>query len=63
MANRAESGPVLDFFVSLHFITLKMTEVILWYSPIGIMFLVMSQLSFNNIGLYMASVSKVPFET
>jgi len=56
MANRAESGPVLDFFVSLHFITLKLTEVILWYSPIGIMFLVMSQLSFNNIGLYMASV-------
>jgi len=56
MANKAESGPVLDFFVSLHFITMKLTEAILWYSPIGIMFLVMSQLSFNNIGLYMASV-------
>lgn len=56
MANKAESGPVLDFFVSLHFITMKLTEAILWYSPIGIMFLVMSQLSFNNIGQYMATV-------
>ncbi|KAL5263234.1 hypothetical protein ACHWQZ_G008575 [Mnemiopsis leidyi] len=52
MANREECEPFLDFCKSLNVIINKLTRVVLWYSPIGIMFLVMAEYTVSDIGEY-----------
>ncbi|XP_063684373.1 excitatory amino acid transporter 1-like isoform X2 [Bolinopsis microptera] len=63
MANKEECQPFLDFCLSLNVIINKLTRVVLWYSPIGIMFLVMAEYSVSDvseyakeIGLYVVTV-------
>jgi len=63
MANKEECQPFLNFCLSLNLIINKLTRVILWYSPIGIMFLVMAEYSVsdinkyaNQIGMYIVTV-------
>lgn len=63
MCHKEDCKPLLDFCTSLNFITNRLVRIVLWYSPIGIMFLVMTQLSISDvsqhaslIGLLIATV-------
>ncbi|KAM8985009.1 excitatory amino acid transporter 3 isoform 1-T1 [Ara ararauna] len=59
-----EKGQVLvDFFSALNEATMRIVEIIMWYMPIGIMFLVAGKIIevqdweiFRKLGLYMATV-------
>ncbi|XP_057254320.1 excitatory amino acid transporter 3 isoform X2 [Pezoporus wallicus] len=59
-----EKGQVLvDFFNALNEATMRIVEIIMWYMPIGIMFLVAGKIIevqdweiFRKLGLYMATV-------
>ncbi|XP_060578971.1 excitatory amino acid transporter 1-like [Ruditapes philippinarum] len=56
--------PLLDFFEALHVATMKLTMLVIWYSPIGIIFLVATKLIemedpsvvFIQLGYYMLTV-------
>lgn len=65
IASMAEAGkPLLDFFEALHVATMKLTMLVIWYSPIGIIFLVATKLIemedpstvFVQLGYYMLTV-------
>ncbi|XP_045158775.1 excitatory amino acid transporter 1-like [Mercenaria mercenaria] len=65
IASMAEAGkPLLDFFEALHVATMKLTMLVIWYSPVGIIFLVSTKLIemedpstvFIQLGYYMLTV-------
>ncbi|XP_052280275.1 excitatory amino acid transporter 3-like isoform X2 [Dreissena polymorpha] len=39
-----QGKPLLDFFETLHIATMKLTMLVIWYSPVGIIFLVATKL-------------------
>ncbi|KAL3868595.1 hypothetical protein ACJMK2_041396 [Sinanodonta woodiana] len=59
-----DGKPLLDFFESLHNATMKLVMLVIWYSPIGILFLVAAKLVemedistiFEQIGFYFLTV-------
>ncbi|KAK3091712.1 hypothetical protein FSP39_022096 [Pinctada imbricata] len=59
-----EGAPLRSFFVSLHVATMKLVNLVIWYAPIGIIFLIASKLVgmkdpevvFKQLGYYMATV-------
>ncbi|XP_075453104.1 excitatory amino acid transporter 3 [Ascaphus truei] len=59
-----EKGQVLvDFFNALNDVTMKIVQVIMWYMPIGILFLIAGKIIevndweiFRKLGMYMATV-------
>lgn len=59
-----DGKPLADFFEALHRATMKLTMLVIWYSPIGIIFLVASKLiemidpttMFIQLGYYMLTV-------
>lgn len=59
-----EGKPLADFFEALHHATMKITMLVIWYSPIGIIFLVATKLIemkdpetvFIQLGYYMLTV-------
>lgn len=64
-SNMESSGrPLVDFFEALHQATLRMTMLIIWYSPIGIVFLIAAKLIemqnpetiFIQLGFYILTV-------
>ncbi|XP_060578968.1 excitatory amino acid transporter 3-like [Ruditapes philippinarum] len=65
IASMGHAGkPLLDFFEALHVATMKLTMLVIWYSPIGIIFLVSTKLIemenpgtiFIQLGYYMLTV-------
>ncbi len=65
IARMGESGkPVAKFMDCLQEATMKMVNIVIWYSPAGIMFLIASEIiamedplkSLQQLGLYMATV-------
>lgn len=65
LSNMGEAGkPLLQFFESLHGATMKLTMLAIWYSPVGIIFLVATKLLemenpsvvFVQLGYYMLTV-------
>ncbi|KAJ8306020.1 hypothetical protein KUTeg_016565 [Tegillarca granosa] len=59
-----QGKPLADFFECLHVATMRLVTLIIWYSPIGIIFLIASKLvamedpekMFAQLGYYMATV-------
>uniref|UniRef100_A0A8C2Y5Y5 Amino acid transporter n=1 Tax=Coturnix japonica TaxID=93934 RepID=A0A8C2Y5Y5_COTJA len=64
IGNMGEKGQVLvDFFNALNEATMKIVQIIMWYMPIGIVFLIAGKIIevedweiFRKLGLYMATV-------
>lgn len=58
MANKEQCKPFLDFCQAVNIIVHKLTKCILWYSPIGIMFLVMAEYSLSDVDQYASQIGK-----
>ncbi|XP_010178629.1 PREDICTED: excitatory amino acid transporter 3-like, partial [Mesitornis unicolor] len=64
IGNMGEQGQVLmDFFNALNEATMRIVQIIMWYMPIGIVFLIAGKIIevdnweiFRKLGLYMATV-------
>ncbi|XP_069126790.1 excitatory amino acid transporter 3-like [Argopecten irradians] len=62
MGNKGK--PLVDFFECLHIASMKLVTLVIWYSPIGIIFLIASKLvamerpeeMFEQLGYYMGTV-------
>ncbi|XP_056007353.1 excitatory amino acid transporter 3-like [Ostrea edulis] len=65
LARLGEKGkPLIDVFDCLHLVTMKLINLVIWYSPIGVTFLIASKLvamerpaeMFTQLGFYMLTV-------
>ncbi|EDV22168.1 uncharacterized protein TRIADDRAFT_50710 [Trichoplax adhaerens] len=65
MSNIGEGGePIKRFFLSLNEVVMKLVGIVMWYSPVGIMFLIAGQIIkmddfgkvMGSLGLYMVTV-------
>ncbi|OWF46041.1 Excitatory amino acid transporter 3 [Mizuhopecten yessoensis] len=61
---KGKGKPLVDFFECLHLASMKLVTLVIWFSPIGIIFLIASKLVamerpediFEQLGYYMATV-------